>query len=599
MVARAGGACPAEESRMIEASRAGGQKMAGAGSVRSRTADLAAALAAILFLGTAAMGVWAAFDQASAWRRLALIAAGMVLMTVVWGVGRVWGERALGWLALGCAPAAGLLGAYFMLSFDWAGKGVKKLPGLYQMGLWIQATRPNLPVPENLHPNVAASGLSLLICLGAGGLIWLWLRRRGWVHKLLAALAGLALAAAGLTLVFTVARGAWLGLLAGILAAAYRRWQGRGQHGAKARWLVRALALVAVFGLVAALWLALTSSAFTPVGGGSNTVVNRLALWQHALDLIRDYPFTGSGLGSTMMVHAVYVMLIHVGFIAHMHNLFLQIAIEQGFFGLAAFLVLLALALWRAWLAARSGGSIVALAAAAALIAMIVHGLADAGLYASRMVPLMFLPIGFGLGLPRPAPGPARRRRMAPILIIALPLAAALLLLLPFTRAAWQANLGAVGQTRIELSRYHWPKPQVVDQVRRESASDLAPAIAHYRAALALNPGQATANRRLGQIELSLGEYEAARQHLQRAYQTAPGQQATRASLGESYAIAGQSDEAIRLWRSVSNQLWWDFDWLLRQSLHLRWAWYRSLRENERADGIRRAGIEMGFKIGR
>lgn len=586
---------------MAEATETGGQSLAGAGSARSRTADLAAALAAILFLATAAMGVWAAFDQASAWRRLALIAAGMVLMVVIWGVGRVWGERALGWLALGCAPAAGLLGAYFMLSFDWAGKGVKKLPGLYQVGLWIQATRPNLPIPENLHPNVAASGLSLLICLGAGGLIWLWLRRRGWMHKLLAALAGLALAAAGLALVFTVARGAWLGLLAGILAAAYGRWQSRGRHGAKARWLVRALAAVAVVGLAVALWLALTSSAFTPAGGGSNTVVNRLALWQHALDLIRDYPFTGSGLGSTMMVHAVYVMLIHVGFIPHMHNLFLQIAIEQGIFGLAAFLILLALALWRAWLAARSGGGILALAAAAALIAMIVNGLADAGLYASLMVPLLFLPIGFGLGLPRPAssPTPARRRLMPAILIVALSLAAALLLLLPFTRAAWQANLGAVEQTRIELSRYHWPKPRFIDQVRRDSASDLAPALAHYRAALALNPSQATANRRLGQIELSLGEYEAARQHLQRAYQTAPGQQATRASLGESYAIAGQSDEAVRLWRSVSNQLWWDFDWLLQQSLQLRWAWYRSLRENEHAGGIRQAGIEMGFKIGK
>ncbi|MBX7232938.1 MAG: O-antigen ligase family protein [Caldilineales bacterium] len=584
---------------MAETTEAGVQKMAGAGSARSRTADVAAALAAILFLATGIMGVWTAFDQASAWRRLALIAAGMVLMVVIWGVGRVWGERALAWLALGCAPAAGLLGAYFMLSFDWAGNGVKKLPGLYQVGLWIQATRPAVPVPENLHPNVAASGLSLLICLGAGGLIWLWLRRRGWVHKLLAALAALALAAAGLALVFTVARGAWLGLVAGILAAAYRRWQSRGQHSATARWLVRALAAVAVIGMAVALWLALTSSAFTPAGGGSNTVVNRLALWQHALDLIRDYPFTGSGLGSTMMVHAVYVMLIHVGFIPHMHNLFLQIAIEQGIFGLAAFLILLALALWRAWLAARSSGGILALAAAAAAIAMIVHGLADAGLYASRMVPLMFLPIGFGLGLTRPDPTPARRRLMPAILIVALSPAIALLLLLPFTRAAWQANLGAVEQSRIELSRYHWPKPRFIDQVRRESASDLAPAIAHYRAALALNPGQATANRRLGQIELSLGEYEAARQHLQRAYQTAPGQQATRASLGESYAIAGQSDEAIRLWRSVSNQLWWDFDWLLQQSLQLRWAWYRSLRENKRAEGIRQAGIEMGFKIGR
>ena len=137
---------------MAETTEAGVQKMAGAGSARSRTADVAAALAAILFLATGIMGVWTAFDQASAWRRLALIAAGMVLMVVIWGVGRVWGERALAWLALGCAPAAGLLGAYFMLSFDWAGNGVKKLPGLYQVGLWIQATRPAVPSPRTCTP---------------------------------------------------------------------------------------------------------------------------------------------------------------------------------------------------------------------------------------------------------------------------------------------------------------------------------------------------------------------------------------------------------------------------------------------------------------
>jgi tetratricopeptide (TPR) repeat protein len=232
---------------------------------------------------------------------------------------------------------------------------------------------------------------------------------------------------------------------------------------------------------------------------------------------------------------------------------------------------------------------------------MTVHGLADAGLYASRMIPLMLLPIGFGLGLPVPAAksSPKQRRTATVILIAALLLLTTLFLLLPFTRAAWQANLAAVEQSRIELSRYHWPNPRFIDQVRRDSASELFPAIAHYRAALALNPGQAAANRRLGQIELSLGDYEAARAHLQRAYETAPGQQATRASLGESYAIAGEDEEAIRLWRSVSNQLWWDFDWLLQQSLQLRWAWYRNLRENGHADGIRRAGLQMGFKIGK
>ena len=46
--------------------------------------------------------------------------------------------------------------------------------------------------------------------------------------------------------------------------------------------------------------------------------------------LAGDYAFTGSGLGSAMMVYSTYAMILHVGFISHAHNLFLQIALEQG-----------------------------------------------------------------------------------------------------------------------------------------------------------------------------------------------------------------------------------------------------------------------------
>ncbi len=630
---------------MASATIPGGEPLLGPGESTSRPAvrfwptNVVAALAVTLYIATVGVGLWAAFDPAAAWRRLMLIGLGLALMALIWAAGRWWGERGLGWAGMGCALAAGLLGAYFLLTFDWAAKGINKLPVLYQLGLWIQAGRPALPAPENLHPNVAASGLVLLICLGAGGLIWVWQRGRRWPRGqgsrrwrfwrgFLAGVTGLALAIAGLALLVTMARGAWLGLLAGVLAAGYLRWRNRSQTSRRTRRWVGLLAVIAILLLGAALWLAIASpNLIQPTRDDSNTVVNRLALWQHAFDLIRDYPFTGSGLGSTMMVHAVYVMLIHVGFIPHLHNLFLQIAIEQGVFGLAAFLMLLSAAAWRAWAAARSSDSVLALATVAALTAMIVHGLADAGLYASRMVPLMFVPIGFGLGLQaaaggdqkseassrgsargvggQRAEGGGRRvhrtyiaRTSAPWTVVALALLAGVLLFLPVTRAAWQANLGAVEQTRVELKRYHWPSPRFIDEVRRDSASELAPAIAHYRAALALSPGQAVANRRLGQIELSLGDYEAARRHLQAAYQTAPGQQATRASLGESYAIAGETEQAVGLWRRVSNQLWWDFDWLLQQSVRLRYGWYRTLDEDDHAEGVRQAGMEMGFKMG-
>jgi predicted Zn-dependent protease len=125
-----------------------------------------------------------------------------------------------------------------------------------------------------------------------------------------------------------------------------------------------------------------------------------------------------------------------------------------------------------------------------------------------------------------------------------------------------QANLGALLQTRAELSAYRWPAYPLQDALRRQApvslpAVDLAPAIARYRAALALDLTNAAANRRLGQIELSQGDYVAAQAHLEAAYRTAPGQQATRQLLGESYAIAGRtaalsvnSAEGCRRWET-------------------------------------------------
>ena len=117
------------------------------------------------------------------------------------------------------------------------------------------------------------------------------------------------------------------------------------------------------------------------------------------MDLVRDYPFTGSGLRSTMMVYSTYGMLIHVGFISHMHNLLLQIAVEQGVIASLAFVGLLAVAAASILGATRPGRRTwrFGLAAGAALAALVVHGIVDAGVYVSLMLPVLFLPIGFAL----------------------------------------------------------------------------------------------------------------------------------------------------------------------------------------------------------
>ena len=63
--------------------------------------------------------------------------------------------------------------------------------------------------------------------------------------------------------------------------------------------------------------------------------------------------------------------------------------------------------------------------------------------------------------------------------------------------------------------------------------------------ALALNPGNGTANRRLGQIMLSQGAYEQALVHLMMAYEATPWDNATRQLLGEAYLVNGRCRKGL------------------------------------------------------
>jgi len=69
----------------------------------------------------------------------------------------------------------------------------------------------------------------------------------------------------------------------------------------------------------------------------------RIELWSRALYIIRDYPFTGIGMGCfDQIVPKMYpLFLFRRGTQTHAHNLLLQVAVDLGLFGLAAYLVIL------------------------------------------------------------------------------------------------------------------------------------------------------------------------------------------------------------------------------------------------------------------
>jgi tetratricopeptide (TPR) repeat protein len=142
------------------------------------------------------------------------------------------------------------------------------------------------------------------------------------------------------------------------------------------------------------------------------------------------------------------------------------------------------------------------------------------------------------------------------------------------------ANLGALDQSQRELSIYHWPEWSIQDALRRSPQIDLAPAVRNYQAALALDPGNVTAQWRLGLIELSLGQYELAGGHLQAAYRIAPGRRAIRQLLGEYYAITGEPQRAAELWQAID---------LSQGQMYLRLWWYDFLGEQQRSQWLQQA----------
>jgi O-antigen ligase len=527
-----------------------------------------------LFLLSAAAGAAISIDSAAVWGSTFFVYVGAVVVyyAVLLTPERVrLASRRIEPLRLLLLLLPSVAAAYFLLTTDW--QAWQEKLGWLGPALDLLASL-RQPAPGHLlHPNMAGGLLAALLPLQIGALRWR--RSPGWLR-----LAGLLLI--GLTLLALLAsgsRGAWLALLAA--AGLWLTWRASGallqRAGRPAAGRRRELAQLAMLlalltaGLLAGLaWLATPTGQRLLVAGDQS----RLTLWIDTLHLLGDTPLTGLGFEAFQMAYVSYGLLLHVGFQPHSHSLPLEIWLRQGMLGLLALAWIAAVVLrlrhspsrWRPW-------------ALASLAVIALHGLVDIPLYGGRG--LMLAPIPLALLARGPLGQPVllpRRANLALAAALALLLAGALLAFTPAGRATVQTNLGALAQTRAELALYRWPEWPLQDELRRTGAVDLTPIVARYQAALAENPANAAANRRLGQIELSLGQYTAARQHLEAAYAAAPGQRATRQLLAESYAIEGELEQAAALLRTVDTSL---------NQMEARIWWYNHIGETQRAELLR------------
>jgi putative inorganic carbon (HCO3(-)) transporter len=506
-----------------------------------------------------------------AWLEFFLVAGGLAVYYVLSRVPShiIWRDRDIPILRILVGGAPALVAFYFLLTNDWA-QPIDKVAWLGRTRHWLAALEPHLALPS-LHPNVVGGGLAMALPLQVAALA----ARRRHDDDRWGAASGLRvvlLSLSGAALLLSSLRGAWLALVAAV--GIWAGWQLFWSLASRRRYVVLAVSSLAVVG--AMIWLVASY--------GDQWLAqrpDRVTIWHNSWDLAWDYFFTGLGLRSFAMAYSSYALLIHVPYLTHAHNLYLDIWLNLGLPGLLAFVWLLVVVLtldvrrrsrdginrrpahWHRW---RVAGRI-------SLMVIVIHGLLDDSYlgYGGAGALVLFVPAALLSRRARRERGEPRchGHRAVAVWFGAATAAIVVVLLSGPSRALLDANLGALLQTRAELSVYRWPRWPVQDAVRRSSVIDLAPAMRLYQAALTADPANVEANRRLGQIELSIGDYESAWRHLEVAFKLAPSSRATCQMFGESLALTGNVSGAADLWRTLS---------LDQNQLAIRQAWYDTTR---------------------
>lgn len=510
-----------------------------------------------LFLISAVLGVWPAYDRSLCWGTLAALAAGCVLYCLVSRSvvpPHRWRAAATVFVLI-CA----LLALYFVAQVAHFGQ-----PGKVDaIGRLVELIGRIIPPAVFWAPaaNSVATFLEGILFLALA--LLLTEKRRAWRY---AAGAGAGLIA--LALLLSESRGAWLAVA--VTAVVWLALHWRPARVVAVAGALLALALV-VYALVRRDVAALGD---VPIAGDLFAALfvrpDRLSVYRHSLYLLQDYPLTGIGLGGQFaMQHSMYALLVRHPFLGYSHNLYLEVWLQQGLVGALAWLWLV-VSLYQAVRAhAKAGADLLYQGAWLGLTATLLHGLVDARQYAD---PWCWFPFFGLLGLTaaiirrRASSVPRGRRRVVPRAVVGAFLIAVVVSLRPLP-ATWHANLGCLLQARSDL------EPALDDGQRSELRLGAAD---HFRRAIRVAPHDRTAQQRLGLIMLDETRFGQAVEHLEAAWEADPANTTTHKALGLAYVWVGDLDRAGPLLRNVPGIVeelnvwgwWWGTQGQAQQSLN-------------------------------
>ena len=517
----------------------------------------------IAFLLTALVGLWAAPEQPAALVRLDFFLGAIGLYYVL--VNNPQPARQA--FAYGLGALAALLAIYFASQHDWS-NGPAKIAAIGRLGQILNHRVPQLGLYQP-NPNVIANLLALVLPIAVLQSVATWAdwRSVGWVRRLGAALSGLSAIFIVFGLLMSESRDSVLALAGAAGVGAW--WWLAGQlerHAQRNRLAIFAVGLGAGVIFIGLAALAVPNLITLALGSlpGPNSAISRSELFAQVWRLAQDTPFTGGGLGAFPGLYSTYILDVPNLFLTHAHNIFLNILVEQGWPGLITFVLVLVTGLAAGMRRLRQpapGRDVLVGAGLLGLAVLILQGLGDGTLVASRITLAWLVPAGLAVGAPLSATGGATEdigKTNAPLPAARLPTGlrwtlAVLagvgclgLLTWHSWLAAWYANMGSVEFARVQLAG--WPTNSWSDGRETPQLLRFAPLFEH---ALALSPKNVTAAYRLGLLAMLQRDFPTAVQDLAEAHGADSGHRGIVKALAYAYVWSADNHDAEPLLRTV------------------------------------------------
>ncbi|PJE75756.1 hypothetical protein COV04_03270 [Candidatus Uhrbacteria bacterium CG10_big_fil_rev_8_21_14_0_10_48_11] len=312
----------------------------------------------------AALGVWKAYFVEP------LLIFSIAIVEFVEAKERRWLVYGLGVAALAIA-----LGAWF-----------QKITGLFIPEPYASA----LPLKVTsffAYPNAVGLFLAPVIALYA---TWAFYNARNSLRLLWQAIVVIFGIGA---IVFSMTKGAWIGVVTGILFGAFFALRGRHRI---------ALFAVGVIALLAVLVLPVTRQTIIEQATlHSPSGKMRVAVWQETMAMLTAHPVVGAGLAGYQIAVAPYhqdwrpeVTPYKIEIFLYPHNAFLNVWAELGIAGLLVFFWLLFAFFRLAW---DRRGQALSVAAMAAMVALLVHGLVDVPYFKNDLAFLFWILMAISL----------------------------------------------------------------------------------------------------------------------------------------------------------------------------------------------------------